>query len=311
MPPQINAQRAEANAKPNWDINSLRRSYGKFFLGSARLDRWVHQTGWPLTELVIGFAKGLKANGVMLDAGAGWLNNRPAFNHCRYEACDIAEGDEGQNIYSSKPSASFFVSDLTSIPRSDRAYDGILCTQVLEHVPQPQVVVSELARVLKPTGVLCLTTNGTYGIHMPPFHFYNTTPFSLMCLFEKAGLELLYMAPRGGWFNMVGGTLPRVIDEIFRGPRCRLVKPFIIPFSHILIPMLCSNLDRFDQEKRFSESWDIIACRKGAKDSLRFDPAHLPSRMLNPKYQAKTLMKKYPALQSILHKDSPGLRLAV
>jgi SAM-dependent methyltransferase len=45
-----------------------------------------------------------------------------------------------------------FHSDLTAIPRSDAAYDAIICSHVLEHVADDRAAMQELRRVLAPGG---------------------------------------------------------------------------------------------------------------------------------------------------------------
>jgi len=46
--------------------------------------------------------------------------------------------------------------DITDIPMSDASYDLILCSHVLEHVPNDAKAFSELARILRPDGVLII-----------------------------------------------------------------------------------------------------------------------------------------------------------
>jgi SAM-dependent methyltransferase len=43
--------------------------------------------------------------------------------------------------------------DIESMPFEDGAFEGVLCTEVLEHVPNPDSAVAEIWRVLKPGGV--------------------------------------------------------------------------------------------------------------------------------------------------------------
>src|SRR5207244_1217521 len=53
--------------------------------------------------------------------------------------------------------------DLTRLPYADRTFDAIVCGWVLEHLPDPQAGLSELARVLQPGGkLLLLSTEDTF-----------------------------------------------------------------------------------------------------------------------------------------------------
>ena len=51
----------------------------------------------------------------------------------------------------------FGVSDINNMPFQDVAYDSVICSEVLEHVPSPEESIKELIRVLKPGGVLALS----------------------------------------------------------------------------------------------------------------------------------------------------------
>ena len=77
----------------------------------------------------------------MLDAGAGEQLHRDLFSHRAYEAADFEKVD--------KPYAkSTYVCDLASIPVEDATFEGIICNQVLEYVPDPAAVLQEFERVL-------------------------------------------------------------------------------------------------------------------------------------------------------------------
>ena len=49
-----------------------------------------------------------------------------------------------------------FHSDLTAIPRHDASFDAIICSHVLEHVPDDRAAMRELRRVLAPGGFAVL-----------------------------------------------------------------------------------------------------------------------------------------------------------
>jgi ubiquinone/menaquinone biosynthesis C-methylase UbiE len=67
-----------------------------------------------------------------------------------------------RRLKSSRPS--FVAADVTALPFADGSFDGITCGYVLEHVPEPDKGLSELARVLRPGGrMLLLTTEDNFS----------------------------------------------------------------------------------------------------------------------------------------------------
>ncbi len=44
----------------------------------------------------------------------------------------------------------YVAADLSSLPFADESFDGVTCGYVLEHLPEPQIGLAELARVMKP-----------------------------------------------------------------------------------------------------------------------------------------------------------------
>ena len=64
---------------------------------------------------------------------------------------------------------SFVLEDMTQCTMPSESFDGAACVEVIEHVPADEALVSQIARVLKPGGWLCLTTpNGDYIRNEPP-----------------------------------------------------------------------------------------------------------------------------------------------
>ena len=60
------------------------------------------------------------------------------------------------------------VSDITDIPVKDNSFEAVLCTEVLEHVPDPNRALQELVRVTSVGGGI-----DTYGTFLQP-HSYGT-----------------------------------------------------------------------------------------------------------------------------------------
>jgi SAM-dependent methyltransferase len=85
-----------------------------------------------------------------------------------------------------------------SLPVATASADVVLCTQVLEHVADPDRAVSEMARVLKPGGACLLTTHGTWFYHPDPQDYWRWTPQGLERLFRRAGFGDVRISPVGG-----------------------------------------------------------------------------------------------------------------
>lgn len=112
----------------------------------------------------------------ILDVGAGGSPYKPACNHLHYVAQDFA-GYDGVGDATGLQNGTWtydavdIISDITSIPVPDASFDAALCTEVIEHVPNPVAALDEIARVLKPDAVLLLTAPFASLTHQAP-HFY-------------------------------------------------------------------------------------------------------------------------------------------
>jgi SAM-dependent methyltransferase len=121
----------------------------------------------------------LPAGTRILDAGAGELQNRKYCGHleyvsqdfCQYEGSSGGAPAEGLHNKSWDTSKIDLVSDITAVPECDASFDAILCSEVLEHVPEPTHALDEFARLLKPGGVIILTAPFASNVHMAPYHF--------------------------------------------------------------------------------------------------------------------------------------------
>jgi SAM-dependent methyltransferase len=61
------------------------------------------------------------------------------------------------------PNLSVRVDDITESELPDQAFDLVLCTEVVEHIPDSQPAIREMRRILKPGGVLVLSTPQRYS----------------------------------------------------------------------------------------------------------------------------------------------------
>jgi len=71
------------------------------------------------------------------------------------------------------------VADAHTLPFEDNSYEIVICREVLEHVKDPQKVLSELHRVLMPGGTLLLSTRFLFPVHEAPNDRWRFTRYIL------------------------------------------------------------------------------------------------------------------------------------
>jgi ubiquinone/menaquinone biosynthesis C-methylase UbiE len=65
------------------------------------------------------------------------------------------------------------------------SYEVILCTGLLEHIPNPQRIIDDFYRILKPGGRIIIGASAVFSFHECPNDFYHFTPFSFKLLFKN------------------------------------------------------------------------------------------------------------------------------
>lgn len=147
----------------------------------------------------------------ILDIGAGTCPYRSLFAHCQYTAHDFKKY-KGQKLGDTTEYGRIDIeSDIIKIPVPNGSFDAILCTEVLEHVPEPIAALKEMARILKPGGVILLTAPLGSALHQLPFHFYGGyTPEWYKHFGESFGLSVRELVPNGGFFKHLAQECARV-----------------------------------------------------------------------------------------------------
>src|SRR3546814_2135706 len=68
------------------------------------------------------------------------------------------------------------------LPFPDQSFEAVICSEVLEHVPDPRLVLDEIARVLKPGGCLLLTRSEE---HTSELQSLMRISYAVFCLQKK------------------------------------------------------------------------------------------------------------------------------
>jgi SAM-dependent methyltransferase len=94
------------------------------------------------------------------------------------------------------------IQDLSEL--DDSSLQMVLCTQVLEHVPNPALALSEFSRVLATGGFLILTVPHLSMLHEEPHDYWRYTRHGLRELLEKQGFDIIEIAETGGLISFFG-----------------------------------------------------------------------------------------------------------
>jgi len=130
------------------------------------------------------------AKGKVLDVGAGMLVHRKLLqDNCKqYVSLDIARNHPELDI----------VADAKSMPLNNDEFDTVLCSQVLEHDAQPEMIILEIFRVLKPGGIVIISVPHLSYIHGEPYDFFRFTQYGINYLLEKSGFVICKIISAGG-----------------------------------------------------------------------------------------------------------------
>src|SRR3989344_8363746 len=141
--------------------------------------RWVKKN-------LLALPRGLR----ILDVGAGEAPYKKWCDGQTYCAQDFSKYDgsgDGVGLHTGTWDRSNIdiVSDIVAIPEPDASFDVIICTEVLEHVPDPVAALHECRRLLKVGGVIIITAPFHSMTHFAPYHF--CTGFSAYFYDEHLG----------------------------------------------------------------------------------------------------------------------------
>jgi SAM-dependent methyltransferase len=239
--------------------NPLPRFIPQWFQRRAEVDNY------RLYEFMEWVGESLDAESWVLDAGAGEGKYKPELAHTHYVGADLAVGDV-QWEYGDLD----VICDLARLPFRHNAFDAVVCTQVLEHVPEPLQVLRESFRVLKAGGRLFLSAPQSWHQHQKPYDYYRYTSFGLRYLLERAGFTVESIQNMGGYFWFLSFQLQNINYWLFpRGMKGRawtwpLRALFGLIFQLILPPILF-YLDRLDRVQDETFGYTCVGIKPGER----------------------------------------------
>ena len=139
-----------------------------------------------IREAVEAFAATVRADSTVLDLGCGMQPYAELFEHCVYIGIDV----ESSGRRPQDKRADRFYNGI-NIPYEDESFDAVFCTQVLEHALEPDQLLLDVRRVLRPGGRLMATVPFMWGEHEAPYDFRRFSTFGICRTLERAGLTVI------------------------------------------------------------------------------------------------------------------------
>lgn len=177
-----------------------------------------------------------QSRGVVLDVGSGAQPYRHLLPPgAAYQAIDHAGAD--RNFGYSMPDTTYYEGDTWPVP--DNSIDVILCTETMEHVPEPAVFLAEAFRCLRCEGRLVLTVPFAARWHYVPHDYWRFTPSALERLLSAAGFARLAVYARGNAVTVACYKVMALMVPLLVPQRGGIVKRLAsLACGVVLLPLL-------------------------------------------------------------------------
>ena len=169
-----------------------------------------------------------QAHGILLDVGCGMKPFAKVFA----PFVDKYIGLEYSPESGYRGNIADFCGDAAFLPLADESVDTILCTEVMEHVPNPEKTIEEFVRVLRRGGVIITTAPFAFPVH-DAYDFFRYSPDGIAIMMKRHGLTVEKVDPLSG----TAVTLAILFNMYWFGEGFTWTK-WLYPFGLILRPIL-------------------------------------------------------------------------
>ena len=192
--------------------NNIKETIKRMIVGRYEELNESERIQWVIDQL-----KKVPARKRILDAGAGELRFKKYCEHLEYVSQDFGEYDgggiDGLHTGSWDTSECDIICDIINIPVEDASFDVVLCSEVIEHIPHPELAIKEFSRILKKNGVLILTAPFCSFTHFAPYHYCTGfNKFWYETILDEYDLKLVSCTNRGNYYLFLYQEINRLMS---------------------------------------------------------------------------------------------------
>src|SRR5688572_67960 len=152
-----------------------------------------------------------RLKGKLLDFGCGRKPFEDLFTVDEYIGVDMAE--TGHDHKNSKVDVYY---DGRHLPFDDASFDSLFCSEVLEHVFNPDEILAELNRVLKTGATALITVPFSWNEHEMPYDYARYSSEGIKHLLEKNGFRITGLTKSGNFARVIFQLWALYFFELFK-----------------------------------------------------------------------------------------------
>ena len=189
-------------------------------------------------------------NGRVIDLGCGIA----PYKENILKVTDEYIGVDWENSLHDQACIDVFADLAKRLPFEDEYADTVVSFQVMEHLPEPNLFLSECYRILKKKGRVFITVPFMWYVHEAPHDYYRYTRYGLEYLLKKVGFYEIDIKETTGFWQMWILKFNYHTTRFARGP----LKFIWIPIWW-LGQMIAPVLDKYDKSPAECTSYTVLA----------------------------------------------------
>lgn len=135
----------------------------------------------------------------------------------------------------------------------DNLYDAVILSQVLEHLVNPEIVLTKIFRVLKPGGTLLITTPFLFKVHACPNDYQRWTEFKISNVLKSYRYDIIKIETLGGGFL----TIVDIVKQMSCKIKSKLMRKLMLVPCGLIQLLLVDILEKRFKPAAWVYEWPL------------------------------------------------------